>query len=90
MIRKRVRRITGSEAIDQDRRAQNKRRFAGEILATLKEIAFVRELPLRQLVADIDEQRERVNLSSTLRLFVFRFYQDETEELATWRKQQSK
>jgi hypothetical protein len=52
-----VRRITDSEAIDQDRRAQ--------------------------------QQRERVNLSSTFRLFVLRLYQDETQELATWRKQQS-
>jgi predicted DNA-binding ribbon-helix-helix protein len=56
----------------------------------LKEIALVRELPLNQLVTDIDGQREQVNLSSSLRLFVLRFYQDEKEELATWRKQQSK
>ena len=55
----------------------------------LKEIALVREVPLSQLVTDIDGQRESFNLSSSLRLFVLRFYQDETEELATWRKQQS-
>jgi predicted DNA-binding ribbon-helix-helix protein len=60
-----------------------------EFWQALKEIALVRELPLRQLVAVIDGQREHFNLSSSLRLFVLRFYRDETEVLATWRKQQS-
>jgi predicted DNA-binding ribbon-helix-helix protein len=58
-----------------------------EYWQALKEIALVRELPVRQLVADIDDQREHFNLSSSLRLFVLKFFQDETEELATWRKQ---
>jgi predicted DNA-binding ribbon-helix-helix protein len=40
----------------------------------LKEIALVRKLPLRQLVADIDEQREHGNLSSAIRLYILDHY----------------
>jgi predicted DNA-binding ribbon-helix-helix protein/DNA-binding XRE family transcriptional regulator len=80
-------RITGPEAIDQDDGRSTSICLEDEFWQALKEIALVRELPLRQLVAVIDGQREHFNLSSSLRLFVLKFFQDETEELATWRKQ---
>jgi predicted DNA-binding ribbon-helix-helix protein len=57
-----------------------------EFWQALKGIAFVRQLPINLLVADIDEHRRYANLSSAIRLFVLDFFQNETDELATWRK----
>lgn len=45
----------------------------------LKEIAAKRDIPLNQLVAEIDTQsrpEDSANLSSALRLFVLRYYRD--------------
>ena len=42
----------------------------------LREIATDRGQTLGQLVASIDEDRQRANLSSAIRLFVLGFYRD--------------
>jgi predicted DNA-binding ribbon-helix-helix protein len=42
--------------------------------ATLKEIAHERGLPLSQLIATIDRERQQGNLSSAIRLFVLGRY----------------
>ena len=44
---------------------------------SLKEIADSRGQTLRYLIASIDAERKSANLSSVLRLFVLRFYQDQ-------------
>jgi predicted DNA-binding ribbon-helix-helix protein len=41
----------------------------------LKDIAASRRVPLRNLVASIDTERQHGNLSSTIRLFVLDYYQ---------------
>ena len=43
---------------------------------TFKEIADGRHLTLSELVAAIDGERQRGNLSSAIRLFVLGFYRD--------------
>ena len=47
---------------------------------TLKEIADRRHLTLSELVATIDGERQRGNLSSAIRLFVLDFYRDQVSE----------
>jgi predicted DNA-binding ribbon-helix-helix protein len=47
---------------------------------TLKEIANARNLTLSELVATIDSERQRGNLSSAVRLFVLDFYRDQVSE----------
>ena len=42
----------------------------------LKDIAASREVPLRDLVATIDTERQYGNLSSAIRLFVLDYYQN--------------
>jgi predicted DNA-binding ribbon-helix-helix protein len=49
----------------------------------LKEIAGERNATLSQLVATIDTDRERGNLSSAIRLFVLGFYRDQILEEQT-------
>jgi predicted DNA-binding ribbon-helix-helix protein len=46
----------------------------------LKEIAGERNATLSHLVATIDTERERGNLSSAIRLFVLGFYRNQMEE----------
>ncbi len=48
----------------------------------LKEIARERQLPLSNLLADIDSQRQHANLSSVIRLFVLDHYCRLTDEAA--------
>ena len=48
---------------------------------TLKEIADRRHLTLSELVATIDGERQRGNLSSAIRLFVLDHYRDQVAEL---------
>jgi predicted DNA-binding ribbon-helix-helix protein len=43
----------------------------------LKEIAGGRNMPLSHLVAAIDSERQHVNLSSAVRVFVLDFYRDQ-------------
>jgi predicted DNA-binding ribbon-helix-helix protein len=43
----------------------------------LREIAHERDMTLSELIAAIDADRERANLSSAIRLFVLRFYRDQ-------------
>ena len=38
----------------------------------LKEVAMLRGVSLSALIAQIDERREKVNLSSAIRIFLFR------------------
>ncbi len=45
----------------------------------LKEIARDRELPLSNLLADINKQRTHANMSSEIRLFVLDYYRRLTE-----------
>ncbi len=45
-----------------------------------KEIADGRHLTLSELVAAIDSERQRGNLSSAIRLFVLDFYRDKVSE----------
>lgn len=40
----------------------------------LKEISLVKQLPLANLLADIDRNREHANFSSAVRLFVLDYY----------------
>jgi predicted DNA-binding ribbon-helix-helix protein len=47
---------------------------------TLKEIADRRHLTLSALVAAIDSERQRGNLSSAIRLFVLDYYRDRISE----------
>jgi len=49
---------------------------------TLKEIAHRRHLTLSELVAAIDSERQRGNLSSAIRLFVLDFHRDQVSEYA--------
>ena len=42
----------------------------------LKEIAYARHVTVSELVALIDSERQRYNLSSAIRLFVLGFYPD--------------
>jgi predicted DNA-binding ribbon-helix-helix protein len=42
--------------------------------SALKEIAATRNIPLRDLVSTIDNERQYGNLSSTIRLFVLDYY----------------
>jgi len=51
-----------------------------EFWKTLKEIADERQLTLSDLVAAIDSERQRGNLSSAIRLFVLDFYRDRVSE----------
>jgi predicted DNA-binding ribbon-helix-helix protein len=46
----------------------------------LKEIAGGRDMTLSDLVAAIDSDRQRGNLSSAIRLFVLGFYRDQISE----------
>jgi predicted DNA-binding ribbon-helix-helix protein len=48
-----------------------------EFWDSLKEIARERGMTLGSLVAAIDDDRERANLSSAIRLFVLGFYRDQ-------------
>ena len=57
-----------------------------EFWQALGEIALVRDLSISKLVATIDEQRQYDNLCSAIWLFVLDFFQNATDELATWRK----
>ena len=41
----------------------------------MKEIAAGRNMPLSDLVSEIDKNRQQGNLSSALRLYVLEFYQ---------------
>jgi predicted DNA-binding ribbon-helix-helix protein len=41
----------------------------------IKEIAAGRNMPLSDLVSEIDKNRQQGNLSSALRLYVLEFYQ---------------
>jgi predicted DNA-binding ribbon-helix-helix protein len=43
----------------------------------LKEIARGRNMPPSQLVAAIDSERQHLNLSSAVRVFVLDFYRDQ-------------
>jgi predicted DNA-binding ribbon-helix-helix protein len=47
---------------------------------TLKKIADGRHLTLSELVAAIDNKRQRGNLSSAIRLFVLDFYRNQISE----------
>ena len=47
---------------------------------TFKDIADGRQLTLSELVAAIDGERQRGNLSSAIRLFVLGFYRDQISE----------
>jgi predicted DNA-binding ribbon-helix-helix protein len=49
----------------------------------LKEIARGRNMPLSDLVAAIDSERQHVNLSSAVRVFVLDFYRDQISISAT-------
>ncbi|MFZ0841875.1 MAG: ribbon-helix-helix domain-containing protein [Xanthobacteraceae bacterium] len=57
-----------------------------EFWDALREIAFVRRLPLSRLVGDIDSRREHANLSSAIRLFILNFFRNESDDLAKWRQ----
>jgi predicted DNA-binding ribbon-helix-helix protein len=46
---------------------------------SLKEIAGYRHMTLSALVAAIDSERHDGNLSSVIRLFVFKFYRDQLD-----------
>jgi predicted DNA-binding ribbon-helix-helix protein len=46
---------------------------------SLKEIAKYRHMTLSALVAVIDSERHYGNLSSVIRLFVFKFYRDQLD-----------
>ena len=46
---------------------------------SLKEIAGYRHMKLSALVAAIDSERHDGNLSSVIRLFVFKFYRDQLD-----------
>jgi predicted DNA-binding ribbon-helix-helix protein len=52
-----------------------------QFLAALKEIATDRRTPVSVLVADVDADRGNANLSSAIRLFVLRHYQDRISAL---------
>jgi predicted DNA-binding ribbon-helix-helix protein len=43
----------------------------------LREIAAARHVTLIELIGEIDAERQRVNLSSAIRIFVLQFYRDE-------------
>jgi len=47
-----------------------------EFWSQLKEIAGAKQMPLSQLVAQIDEQRESCNLSSAIRVYVLKHSSD--------------
>jgi predicted DNA-binding ribbon-helix-helix protein len=47
-----------------------------EFWTALKEIAIARNTTVSRLIATIDQGREQVNLSSTLRLFVLRWFRE--------------
>jgi predicted DNA-binding ribbon-helix-helix protein len=47
-----------------------------EFWESLREIAGKRHLHVGQLIAEIDEGRHLVNLSSAIRLFILRYYRD--------------
>jgi predicted DNA-binding ribbon-helix-helix protein len=51
-----------------------------EFWNALKEIASDRNATLSELVGDIDAQRQHGNLSSTLRLFVLKYYRGKAAE----------
>jgi predicted DNA-binding ribbon-helix-helix protein len=48
-----------------------------EFWSALKEIAAARQTTVSRLIATIDQGREQVNLSSTLRLFVLRWFREQ-------------
>ena len=48
-----------------------------EFWNSLKEIADSRRETVSHLIASIDAERKTINLSSVLRLFVLRYYQDQ-------------
>jgi predicted DNA-binding ribbon-helix-helix protein len=56
-----------------------------EFWEALKEIAAARGMSLRSLIVSIDRTRNHDNLSSALRLFVLKFYQDQAERRASER-----
>jgi predicted DNA-binding ribbon-helix-helix protein len=47
-----------------------------QFLAALKEIATERRMSVAALVTNVDADRGNANLSSAIRLFVLRYYQD--------------
>jgi predicted DNA-binding ribbon-helix-helix protein len=51
-----------------------------EFWNALKEIASDRNVTLSELVADIDAKRQHGNLSSTLRVFVLKYYRGKAEK----------
>jgi|SRR5437879_1258958 predicted DNA-binding ribbon-helix-helix protein len=51
----------------------------------LKEIAALRNMPLSNLVALIDVEREHANLSSAIRLFILEFCRGRVAEMTTGR-----
>jgi predicted DNA-binding ribbon-helix-helix protein len=54
--------------------------FEDAFWKTFKEIADGRHLTLSELVAAIDGERQRGNMSSAIRLFVLDFYRDKVSE----------
>ena len=51
-----------------------------EFWTALKEIAAARNMTVSQLIAVIDGERDQINLSSTLRLFVLRWFREKAEQ----------
>ena len=54
-----------------------------EFLAALKEIANERGLSVAALVTNVDADRGNANLSSAIRVFVLRYYQDRISAIQT-------
>jgi predicted DNA-binding ribbon-helix-helix protein len=51
-----------------------------EFWKSVHEIAETRGESLSQLITSIDEDRQFANLSSSIRLFVLRFYRDQSDQ----------
>jgi predicted DNA-binding ribbon-helix-helix protein len=51
-----------------------------EFWTSLRDIAERRDESVRQLVGNINEDRQFANLSSAIRLFVLRFYRDQLDQ----------
>jgi len=51
-----------------------------ELWKSVHEIAETRGESLSQLITSIDEDRQFANLSSAIRLFVLRFYRDQSDQ----------
>ena len=70
--------ITSREALYHHRKTQNEVSLEEAFWRGLKDIAASRRVPLRNLVASIDTERQHGNLSSAIRLFVLDYYQKGT------------